>query len=235
MTSYLDVLGIIKEILFPIFCLSCDKEGVWVCDNCFNYLLPEAQLFCPVCHETRPFGRACEKCYAKSYITKHIAVIPYREDALIGKMIHVWKYKYAEDVESVIFRMLKIFTSKYTEYFRGIDIIIPVPLHKKRYAERGFNQATHIAGALSMLLSIPTKEHLLRRVRYTHKQAKLDKHGRLKNVLCAFVCEESIDIKGKQVLLVDDVFTTGATMQECAKALLDSGASDVTACTLARG
>jgi competence protein ComFC len=227
--------NLLTNYLFPVFCLACDEEGEWVCDECFRFLQPLVQLFCPICHASTSCGEVCNKCTGKSYLTGHIAALKYKEDALIGKIIHILKYNYAEDVMSVIRRILHEFIKINKDYFYKIDIIIPVPLHKKRYAERGFNQAEYIARVLSDELSISMKNNILTRSLNTPHQAKLDRGGRLKNVEGAFSFTKFESIKEKHILLVDDVFTTGATMQACANILQKNGASAVSACTLARG
>jgi len=116
-----------------------------------------------------------------------------------------------------------------------MDMIIPVPLHKKRYAERGFNQATLLARELKKVIQVPVKTKRLARAKNTPHQARLNREGRLKNVENAFRILSPEKIQGKQILLVDDVYTTGATMQTCAEVLLEAGAKDVYGWTLARG
>jgi len=224
-----------KEYIFPVFCLSCDAEGRWVCDSCFSTITITPQLFCPVCHASSVAGNACVSCAPTSYIVNHIATVRYEDVGLIGKSIHIFKYQYAEEVMEVIDRIITIFVSEYRTFFHDIDFLIPIPLHKKRFAERGFNQATSIARVLSRELGIALRDTAVVRTRDTPHQARLDKEGRLQNVKEAFGVPDSEGIAQKRVLLVDDVLTTGATMQECAKVLLDHGASQVSAFTLARG
>ncbi len=224
-----------KDYLFPVFCLSCSEEGVWICNACKQFLRVEAQLFCPVCHAKTEKGEPCHTCQSSALLTQHIAMMKYIEDALVGKMIHVFKYQHAEEVMKVITDIIFVFVSQYSELYQDIDVILPVPLHKKRYAERGFNQATYIARALSDVLEKPLLEHALIRSRHTPHQAKLDRTERLKNVEGAFVLADVAQVAGKRILLVDDVYTTGATMQACAQVLLGAGAIVVSGCTFARG
>ena len=224
-----------KDYIFPVFCLSCEAEGAWVCEKCVSFLQIEPQLFCPVCHDKSTRGEPCYECGASSALFQHVAMTKYVEDALIGKLIHVFKYQYAEEVMIVIREIISDFISCNGEIFQHINLIIPVPLHKKRYAERGFNQAAYIAETLSKALSIPYEDSALIRSRHTPHQAKLDRAGRIKNVENVFVLSPLADVNGKHILLVDDVYTTGATMQACAAALKDAGARSVSGCTLARG
>jgi len=115
-----------------------------------------------------------------------------------------------------------------------IDCIIPVPLHVARLRQRGFNQALILAHELSRAFSLPLSFDNLKRVRPTRPQVELTGTERIKNVAGAFALRRPDELKDRGVLLIDDVFTTGATMNECARVLKDAGASRVTALTLAR-
>ncbi|MBE5785229.1 MAG: ComF family protein [Clostridiales bacterium] len=109
-----------------------------------------------------------------------------------------------------------------------IDVIVPIPLHWRRLWKRGYNQSALLAESLSGRFGIPVAEKLLRRVRYTKTQTALGAAQRTKNIRGAFSASGSV--KGKRILLVDDVCTTGATLSTAAKALLDAGAAVVYAC-----
>jgi ComF family protein len=114
----------------------------------------------------------------------------------------------------------------------GADVIVPVPLHARRQRERGYNQSELLARRLSILCGVPMQPGLLRRVRYTEQQARLKGHERRRNVHGAFVARAGV--QGKRIALIDDVFTTGSTLVECASAILGAGAAGVCALTLAR-
>lgn len=225
----------ITEYLFPVFCLSCSGEGAWLCDTCRPMLAISAQYFCPVCHASTDHGAVCASCREKSYLTAHVAATKYEEDGLIGLILHTFKYQYAEDIFCVIDKILAEFLEREKEMYRGVDIVVPVPLHKKRFAERGFNQAAAIGSSLARYAGIPFADRLLERVRDTPHQATLDRAGRLENVAEAFQLKDPVRIQGVSVLLVDDVLTTGSTLQECARALHAGGAGKISAFTLARG
>lgn len=114
------------------------------------------------------------------------------------------------------------------------DVVIPVPLHARRLAERGYNQAALIGRAVAAELRVPLAARALVRVRSTARQATLDRADRLENVREAFRVRDAAAVQGRRVALVDDVLTTGATMHACALALLDAGAVSVTAVVVAR-
>jgi ComF family protein len=116
---------------------------------------------------------------------------------------------------------------------REFDIIVPVPLHPTRLRERGFNQARLLAELLSARISIRCKR-VLKRIRYTTTQTALDRAERIENLHNAFRLRKNADVRGLQVLLIDDVVTTGSTLSECARVLKRAGAISVYAATAAR-
>jgi len=227
------LVKLIKDTLFPAYCLGCDKEGEFVCDNCYKTLGKAGVFYCPVCHAKNNDGSCCEGCKNKISIDKHIALLPYKEDSLVGKMMHSFKYQYTEDVAFIFKKLAQDF---FEQYNVEVDFIVPVPLHKRRYVERGFNQAEKIAELISKQLNKPLKK-ILKRNRSTKQQAKLKREERLKNLEDAFELnlKEEIDLKNKTILLVDDVFTTGSTIGECAKVLKNAGVREVVGFSVARG
>ena len=114
------------------------------------------------------------------------------------------------------------------------DWLIPVPLHPTRKRERGFNQSGEMARHLSHIVGVPVAQHWLLRTRPTKVQAGLTRRERRQNVSGAFALSEQADVHGKAVLVIDDVFTTGATLNECARILRQSGAARVAVLTVAR-
>ena len=115
----------------------------------------------------------------------------------------------------------------------NVDIIVPVPLHSLRKVDRGFNQSKYIANGIGKELGIDVKSNLLKRTRYTETQTNLTLKEREENISNAFQAKHNRMIKGKTFLLVDDIITTGATISECGKVLLDAGAERVYACSAA--
>lgn len=223
------------DYVFPIFCLGCDKEGELVCAACFDKIQFEGLFCCPVCHKNSPNGKTCDSCQSTSYIFQTIALIPYHENSIFGKLIQAFKYDFSEPARTIIGQSIDR-TEEILNNFspRVIDYIIPVPLHRRRQAERGFNQAQVVAQLLSKKIKIPLALFLTRS-RSTKQQAKLSRAERKKNVSEAFTMRTKIEIKDKTILLVDDVYTTGSTLQECAKVLINHGAQKVIGFTLARG
>ena len=224
----------VVEYLFPLYCLGCNREGVWVCADCFTTIGQAGVHACPVCHAPSVDGSVCGECVSISALQAQRAVGEYREGALLGKLIHVFKYEYAEESGAVLGAVIRPYLVSQRGDFASIDLIVPVPLHPRRRAERGFNQSEPIARLVSETIERPVAS-ALRRGRYTAVQARLGRAERIENVRSAFALEKGVDLAGKKVLLVDDVYTTGSTMQECARVLRAAGAARVTGFTVARG
>ncbi|MFA6427616.1 MAG: ComF family protein [Candidatus Magasanikbacteria bacterium] len=226
-------LTTVKDIVFPMYCLGCNVEGSFVCEQCFKTLDLSGVFCCPVCHAKQPDGVCCEACRPQSSLDLHIAITPYQEHSLKGNIIHTLKYSYAQDILGTCEKIFLHFLSRYK---LEADFLIPIPLHKRRYAERGFNQAELLAQIISNIMHIPLLKPL-KRSRHTKQQAKLNRGGRLTNLANAFEIEETQKdmIKNKTIIIVDDVFTTGSTMQECAKVLKENNATQTIGFTIARG
>ncbi|MFA5211365.1 MAG: ComF family protein [Patescibacteria group bacterium] len=232
-----EIIKFVKDILFPIFCLSCEKvEETYLCEKCFEKLDFSGVFECSVCHKKSHFGEVCNKCKIKTSLDFEIAIFEYQEKYLIAKILHEFKYNFVEDLKNILEIFIDNFLQKNLDYFLDIDFIVPIPLHKKRFAERGFNQSEIIAKILAKKINKPVL-NFLKRNRYTLQQAKLDREGRLKNLEDSFEIIKNIDfdLENKNILLVDDVFTTGTTMGEAAKILKQNKIKIVKGFTIGRG
>lgn len=148
-------------------------------------------------------------------------------------MIHAFKYRYKTHLRRPLALLaLEGLTAFITR--QGPDVIIPVPLHRKRLQSRGFNQAVLLGEVFSTRLSIPMQTGTLLRIRQTEPQIELSVEERRSNVKGAFAVNEPERISDKRVLLLDDVMTTGSTVNECSKELKKAGALSVTVATVAR-
>ncbi len=222
------------EYIFPSFCVQCAREGAILCLECLDAMNIPGVFCCPQCHIATTEGECCGHCAGKTLITRHSAILPMRDDALIHELIHLYKYQYLETLESAFDALIEKFLSEHS--FPLVDYIIPTPLHRKRYVERGFNQSERIGRLLSRHTHIPLL-NALTRTRNTIKQALLDRESRLVNVRDAFrvIPQFQSVLVGKKVVIVDDVYTTGSTITECARALLCGGVSEVSGWSIARG
>jgi len=206
----------LKDRIFPVHCLDCKKEGELVCENCFSKVIPQGIFCCPVCHEENFNGQTCDRCRQYSFLDQQISICNYDEENLISKIIEIYKYQFVEEAEKYFRILIKRFVLENLELFKSINLVVLVPLHKRRQAERGFNQAERIAKIIAEFIQVPVFS-ILNRQKNTLQQAKLSKEERKTNVQNAFVCEKQ-GLNGG-ILLVDDVFTTGSTLQECARAI----------------
>ena len=232
---------IFKDCLFPIFCLECQQEGQWWCNECLEKSFKSGVMCCPVCHQANINGHVCQNCKATSFLNGSVAFFNYEESAPIGLLIKKFKFNLATDVSKVWKHIILSYGEVLFDKANWPSeqmVIIPVPLHKKRYNERGFNQSAIIAQLVFEKLeykgSILFDAKNLLRQKNTAQQARLSRVERLENIKNAFVWQGQ-KLDGCNIVLVDDVFTTGATMQACAQILKENGAATVFALTLARG
>ncbi|MBI2067791.1 MAG: ComF family protein [Deltaproteobacteria bacterium] len=224
------------NLFWPLQCLECRTliaRGDF-CDRCeprFSFLQGPC---CPLC--SLPFDSSldsdhlCSSCLEVSPpFARTIALGVYKE--LLHEMIIRMKYHQEERVAEFFGERLA--RKMIDEQIKG-DWLIPVPLHPKRLRERGFNQAVVMSKVISRVTGIPFSPFLLRRVRDTSPQTGLEAVDRKKNMKGAFQVEKEALLEGKQVILIDDVYTTGATLRECGKVLKKAGAVEINVCVAAR-
>lgn len=227
------------DLLFPIECLGCQKvEGKWLCQECQErilYFQPEF-LGCPRCGKIvkdKPNGSFCP--HHRSPLNGLWIVYDYKGE-VIRKLIHYFKYKHIEELAEKLGALVVDFLKKVEggHWQNNFDAISFVPLHRRRLAERGYNQSKILAGEVAAFLKLPLVD-ILKRKRYTKPQVDLGFEQRFDNVKDAFCFNNNYEIKGKRILLIDDVYTTGSTLKECAKELKKARARKVWALVLAKG
>lgn len=206
------VLDLLKDLLFPFFCIGCNKEGEWWCENCLKKV------------NFQPF-----KITTEGALDSATALFCYSEQKELAKLIHDFKYNYVEEIKTIWKRI--IFSTNLV--LDPKTIVISIPLHQSRFRERGFNQAEIIGRLVAERYQLAFDCQNLKRNKVTKQQAKLTKGDRLLNVNGAFSWMNKT--APQNVLLVDDVYTTGATMGECAKVLKQNGATTVRGLVLAHG
>jgi ComF family protein len=221
----------ILELIFPTICLVCGHEDKnWVCAKCDLTLAPKDQKVCPVCLKT-PEKLICAACRKESPLSSLNYCYSY-DDKKIARLIHALKYRNIQDLALWFAKKMQTKVSYYP--FNNSWVIVPVPLHWMRLNERGYNQAELLARALSEKLHIPLANDVLIKSRYTKTQTKFSKEERAKNLLESFRIKNARHIQSKNILLIDDVATTLATLETCAEALKGAGAINVWALTIAR-
>jgi len=226
---------VLFEYIFPSFCLLCEREGSYVCATCIDTLDCAGVFCCPVCHTSRVDGECCTECLAHASLSGHIAMVALTDDSLMHRMIHAYKYQYVEEMERVFDTIITRFFLSYT--LPSVDYLIPVPLHRRRLVDRGFNQSERLGQMISVASGVPMM-HVLKRIRNTKKQSTLDKSARQQNISGAFAFVDNTMIsllRDKHVVLVDDVYTTGSTINACAEVLRGIGVASVRGLSIARG
>jgi len=229
LVSLQQVKTALLDLLLPLRCLGCGREGDLVCPSC-RQSLPRVKLpLCQRCGVTVREGNLCSMCINHPLAIDGIRSV-FLFQGTIRQAILQFKYKHLKAIAEPLSQLLSEYLSSHAP--KG-EAIIPVPLYPKRLRERGYNQASLLAKELSKLTGLLVMEGPLVRVRDTISQARTTSAiERRRNVQDAFVCNQGL--KEKQILLIDDVCTTGATLDACAMALKSAGASSVWGLTVAR-
>jgi len=219
----------VLNLLFPPRCVCCGEWGTWLCDDCVSLIPSRNVQSCRRCGAALPAPGLCVPCQqTRSYLTSANWVSSH--EAPLRRAVHALKY---DSVRVLAGPLGQIMAQYWSRRSCGVAVVVPVPLHVSRVRRRGYNQAALLARVLGDALKLPCGEDLLVRTRRTPSQVGLDPRERWDNVRGAFRCIDHV--RGDSpVLLVDDVMTTGATLEACAHALRERGAQEVHALTLTR-
>lgn len=229
---------IFLDLFFPKKCVNCGKGKDFMCEDCFSIIEVLENDYCPFCFPPKitTGGRVCPSC-KKDHFLDGLICASSLENIVVKKTIHLFKYppflkELSRHLSFLIINHLKLTNNEFK--FRNF-IITPIPIAKKRLSFRGFNQSEEIAKELSSFLNLPM-EKIICRIKNTKPQTTLGKDQRQNNVLNAFAIEKKFQgkIKGRNILLIDDVLTTGATINESARILKESGAKSVWGAVVAR-
>ena len=218
------------DLLFPKRCVSCGKFGAYICKDCFAKIEFIQKPVCPVCQRQAVGGKTHPGCQGRLRLDG--LVVATRYSGSVKKAIAKVKYKWAYDIAKILIDLIVVNLWKFD--LASDLILVPVPLHVRRKKWRGFNQAEILAKSLSLKFNQPYGEYLARIIE-TASQVGLKKDERKKNVKGAFRLRTGADVSGKNILLVDDVYTSGATMQEACRVLKKAGAKTVWAMAVALG
>jgi ComF family protein len=231
----------LMDILYPRQCVGCGVSSPetfrYICWDCWSDAPLVEPPFCNLCGD--PVAGAVEHqfiCYSCSaqkpaFVAARSAT---RYDGVVGESLRQLKYEKALWLAPDLAELLhRCFLAEYPT--QSFDCIVPVPLYHVRRRGRGYNQSAILAHELSRRINCPVQKRILRRIRPTTTQTNLTAADRLSNVTNAFQYRKRERLAGRRVLLVDDVMTTGATVNACAKALKKGGAESVHVITVARG
>lgn len=220
---------LLKELLFPSRCLICKKISKDViCDECLSKISIIEGPVCKICGIPVDKEDVCYKCkVSPPHFSKARSYALY--DGVIRTAIIRFKFEKKKNLGVSLGKILGRFM---LELAWDIDFIVPIPLSKERLRYRGFNQSEVLALEVSKMLNIPMSSGLIR-IKDTKPSVELNVEERLSNINKAFLLTDN-NLKNKRILLLDDVYTTGATTNEASKTLLERGIREVRVITLAR-
>ena len=232
------VLETLGDLFFPRHCAGCAvaiRSG-WLCRDCSDLLIAVAPPRCETC--SRPYSGSlesfvCSNCRGKAFHFRH-AVAVMQSRGVVRELIHRFKYGGETWLAGLLGEFLRQGLCDARLVGKPFDAVVPVPLHALRRREREFNQAEVLARDLARGQGWEFCD-ALQRIRYTVTQTHFDRRRRMKNLRNAFRVRRNATVEGKRLLLVDDVLTTGSTLDECARMLLGAGAEAIYALTVARG
>ena len=222
------ISGPALDLLFPMSCAGCGREGKLLCQTCLPGLPRLSSPFCQRCAVPGPQS-PCRWCTERPLDIDGIRA-PFLFEGAIRNAIHSFKYK---GIRAAVTELGDLLSGYMADHRVPGTVIMPVPLHSRRLRDRGYNQSALLARRLAKLSGIAIDEGLLTRIKDTPPQvATTSRFQRRDNVKDSFQCRG--DGSGLDVILVDDVATTGSTLSACASALKDSGAASVWGLILAR-
>jgi ComF family protein len=218
------------DLIYPSRCVLCNRDGAFVCDACL-WALPRAEgRRCDHCWLPLDLAGVCRSCSEHPLALRHLRSV-FRYEGDVRRLVHAFKFSHHRVLAPYLARPMaaRLKAAGFTA-----DVIVPVPLTGLRRRTRGFNQAALLGREIGQELAVPVSE-ALRRHRFAGPQAKsASAEARRRNVIEAFVVTRSDLIQDRSALLIDDVATTGATLDACARVLLAAGAREVLAVTFAR-
>lgn len=203
--------------------------GAWLCAECISRFPRVEPPICPRCGDAAVADEVCPRCRKSPLQIESIRSVVYFEGVL-REAIHDLKYRGRTVLAEPLGNLMATY---WLHHGRTVDVVVPVPLHPARLRERGYNQAGLLAHHVGRRVGVAVNDGVLMRHRATRPQVELDSSQRRENVHAAFSCSSDA-LAGTSVLLVDDVCTSGATLESCAVALREGGVRSVYALTLAR-
>lgn len=234
------IRSLIADVLAPRMCIGCRAEGTWLCTPCTSAVERDPNVACIGCGRLSRFGVTCDRCRRDVPLRGVVAIASYR-DPIVQQLVQTVKYASAHDAADAFAVLVRDgFNRTAVAELRAevgpSPFLVSVPLHRRRLAERGFNQSVCVAEAVAATGwgTIAPVGAFIRR-KCSLPQAASGPVQRFTNVEDVFTCLEPAAVAGRPLVLVDDVVTTGATMAACARELRRVGVGPVWGFALARG
>ncbi len=221
----------VLSLLYPPRCVACRRVGAVLCTSCMRAFPPIRPPVCPRCGHPLPKVAPCQTCRRGILRALDRVRSAARFQPPLREAIYALKYRGARALGPVLGAYM---AARLRPQALTVDLIVPVPLHAERHQRRGYNQATLLAQPVAEVLQAPLATEALVRIRPTAPQITLPFSERQTNVAGAFCCPDPSYVRDRRILLVDDVMTSGSTLEACAAALKEAGARSVWGYTLAR-
>lgn len=219
------------NLLFPTLCLGCDKtlpqSGQLLCTKC-RLELPETNDY-----QSADRNESHNKFAGKVPIRYVMSYAQFAKGGVMQHVVHRIKYSGHKEAATTLGRWYGTLLHEQSQLVQEIDMLVGVPLHKQRLKQRGYNQADRIATGLGEAMEIPARSDVLVRTHFKSSQTKKNRLERWANVASVFSVADASAVTDKHVAIVDDVLTTGATIEACAIELLRAGCREVSVITLA--
>ncbi len=229
------------DLIFPYRCIICEKylHKNHLCQKCFKSLPIKKQFECIGCKRPTPLGKTCTFCRDDNQIDQLFIVSDFKNQDT-ASVIKFFKYRFLSDLAEPLARLTfqyldHIAQRDHFSFIHSNSLLVPVPLHKTREYWRGFNQSELIVRSVGRHYRLDVECALVREARGIPQAELEDRPERLSNVYGLYACSNPDRVRGRSVLLIDDVCTTGATLNECARILKEAGATHVAALVVARG
>lgn len=231
-TAARDAFSGLLDLIYPPHCLICRAEGQsYLCGKCIEKITLIKPPYCQKCGgPTESFH--CQECRSREYHFESARSAAIYEDVM-RQAVHELKYNNHINIAPPLAEIMALSFND-TGLAGRADIVIPIPIHRSRQIRRGFNQSEELARGFCSRLHLPMETSVLHKTKKTKRQMELPFDLRVGNIRGSFSVTHPEKIRGKRVLLIDDVFTTGSTLDEAAKVLREAGASIVYCYTLSK-
>ncbi len=220
------------DIIFPKNCINCGKEGTYLCEDCLSLIEINPYYYC-LCNKPRklPNSGKCPLC-KNNHLDGLMSACSF-DQKIIKEAVHKIKYNYVKELSLLLSFLILTHLHLLEKDISGFSIV-PVPLSVKKKKRRGFNQSWEMAKAISETTRTPLLADVLLKIKDTRAQVDLNREERMENIKDCFRVTEEEKVRNKKIFLLDDVYTTGSTMNECAKVLKAAGAKEIVGLTVAR-